>query len=601
MKAEEISVGRLYEAGHQVLIPLWQRRYSWELDQWSELWGDIQRVRKGAETSHFVGSIVLHRLPWSGLPSEAHRYWVVDGQQRITTLTILMCALRDRLALLEETEEAGRIASEDYTSQLLVNTNLKPEYRPRLVLQESDRHSIQSIIEGTLSGRAESRIERSYAYFRDQLQHADATELREVMTVTLTRLSAVWVTLDHEDNAHRVFQTLNAGGRRLRQSDLVRNYFFLLLGDEGEQFYRDHWRAMEKALDERSIDDFFVAWSVSQGHSGSTGSLFSYFNKDLRDYESSLVDVLHYGQRMIGASRLFRFLRSPQDSNYAVPVRRTLLDLRNWGTIPADGLILWLMRSHATDDLNDQQFQACLEIVLSFMARRQLAGYEPNLHKSIFTTAARKLNTSGFTGEDLADYLRFVLSEGSELKIWPSDDEVQGAATTASLYSRARTSWTFSILERIDRGLYDHPKHAPAHVDRQAYSIEHILPQTLTSSWVQDLETWGVASPHSTHGSRLHTLGNLSLTPINSELGNQPFSIKRAHLVDDSLRLNQYFAEATTWTGSRIEERSNALAKVACSQYVSPLRSSALDEARTRFAVIARATADITTEEESGE
>lgn len=583
MRAEEIQVGKLFDSGQQILVPLWQRHYSWEHTQLQELWDDLMRVYSRRATEHFMGSVVLHKLTWSGLPSEAHRYWVVDGQQRIATLTILICAVRDRLVSLEPSDIVRPSIFEDYSSQLLINTNLKEEYGPRLVPQEKDRASLDPIIAGAWSGQADSRIEKAYKFYRDRVSGLDSQETVTLLSNVLTKLSAVWVTLDDSDNAHRVFQTLNAGGKALRQADLVRNYFFLLLGGQGDAFYEKRWRGMEASLGERGLEQFFVAWAVSQGHTGSTGSLFSYFQKDLRDRESDVDSVLEYGEALVQASRLFHFVRKPEDGPYSTEIARTMVDLRNWGTLPAEGLLLWLLRKHAENSMSDANLHQALEIVMSFMARRQLAGYEPNLHKSILVAAARKLRASQLTDEDLVDYLMFILSVGDEVRKWPSNEEIREEVKTTPVYSRARRSWSFSILERIDRSIYNNPKSAPNHLARDKYSVEHILPQSLSQVWIDDLANWGELSPYDLHETRLHVLGNLTLTPINSEMGNRRYRLKRAQLTDDVLRINKYFEKCGIWGRAEIDARSLALAEVASQAYVSPLAVEQVSVARSRF------------------
>lgn len=583
MKAEEISVARLFETGQQVIVPLWQRSYSWENTQLRELWEDIWRVRTGADTTHFVGSIVLHMLPWEGLPSRARQYWVIDGQQRITSLTLLICAIRDHLDNSTADPGTRRETFHSYSSQLLVNSNLTPGHQARLVLQEQDQESLKPIIEGTWSGEPETRVERAYHFFKTCLGNLEPDEVESVLTTVLTRISAVWVTLEKEDNAHRVFQTLNAGGMKLRQSDLIRNYFFLLLGEQSDSFYKKHWREMESLLKEKELERYFVAWSVSQGHSGGSGSLFNYFQKDLRDHEHDLHRVLAYGNDLVKTARLFWKMRDPSISGYSTQVQRSLQDLRNWGTLPADGLILSLLRAHDRERLTDAQLREALEIVLSFMARRQLAGYEPNLHKSIFTSVSRQVRSSSLSHEPAVRYLEFLLSNGKDIRTWPSDEQIKAEAASTPMYSPARRDWIFSILERVDRSMYDNPKHAPTHISRSKYSIEHVMPQSLTDEWESELREWGEVSPYEMYESRLHVLGNLTLTPINSELSNISFARKRIQLRDDSLRLNAIFSDVSSWSKSRVDERSHRLAQAASGAYAQPLRGAALQVAKERF------------------
>jgi len=583
MHAEEIQAGELFRAGNQLLIPLWQRHYSWELPQWKELWSDLERMHIAATSSHFLGSVVLKALPWSGLPSEAHRYWVVDGQQRITTLTLAVCAIRDRIALLQTDDQARLESVSEYTSQLLINTHLKEAYRNRLVLQEKDAATLGPLVAGAWNGQANSPVERCYDFFKTKLGTLDQPGLTALLSLILTRLTAVWVTLEDGDNAHRVFQTLNAGGKKLRQSDLVRNYFFLLLGESSDKFYADYWRQMENDLSERELEDYLVAWSISQGHSGARDSLFSYFHKDLLPVEGNPADVADYGTGLTKTARLFRWIRKPSDSPYGAPVKRVMQDLANWSTIPAEGLILSLLRAHDGELLSAAELVSCLEMVMSFMARRQLAGYEPNLHKSIFVGVTRQLRASkARPGPATVEHLHYLLSYGSDLRTWPTDEAIKAAARRTPVYSAARSGWALSLLERINRGLFQSHKHPPD-LDRSKYSVEHIMPQHLTEEWILDLMEWGVAAPIQLHQSHLHVLGNLTISPINSELGDDRFAAKRTKLQDDWLKLNQEIASASTWTEHRMDERSTALAGVACRVFVSPLVGEALELAHARF------------------
>lgn len=571
MKAEEVTAGRLFGSDQQLLIPLWQRRYSWDKVDWAELWQDLERLESGEAPSHFIGSVVLHALKWSGLPSEARRYWVVDGQQRITTLTILVCAIRDRLARLETdaTTRAETMAS--YTSQLLRNTNLKADHQARLVLQDVDRGKLGPILDGDGADASGSLVERAYSFFAQELSTKTKQETEKLLTHVLVDLNAVWVTLEESDNAHRVFQTLNAGGKPLRQADLVRNYFFLLLGENGDEFYKKQWKNLETDLSTRELEDYFVAWSVSQGHTGAKDSLFRYFQKDLSQNESDVEAIESYGASLVDCSRLFSWIRTPKDMPIK-PAKKVLGDLRNWGTLPVEGLLLFLLRRNHEGALDDKSLADGFEVVLSFLARRMLAGYEPQLHKSISTGTTLKLRQrSDLRDADLVAYLRLVLSSGEDVRTWPSDELIRERIVSNPLYTPSRSAWVFSILERINRMLFDYTKHAPPTLDRTQFTVEHVMPQTLSPEWEADLQEWGTDSPSKLHATRVHVLGNLTLSPINSELSNKPFVEKVEMLKDDWLRLNQDLVQASTWTESSINERSRALAKLAQRAFVPPM------------------------------
>jgi hypothetical protein len=569
VKAQEIEAEALFKSSsQQFLIPLWQRRYSWDKSDWSELWRDLIRVVDGEADNHFIGSVVLKTLPGTGLPSHAKRFWVVDGQQRITTLTILMCSIRDHLVILAD-EAEKKSTYESLTNQLLVNPTLAEGHRERLVLQDIDQGDLLAIIKAKKP--TPSRIQDAHAFFIKELSALDIEATNTLLSKIMMALSAVWVTLEPHDNAHRVFQTLNAGGKPLRQSDLVRNYFFLLLDDQGNDFYRDRWSQLEHSLTPMQLENYFVAWSISRGHTGSKDSLFGYFQKDLASSEGNISAILRYGNELVDSAKLYSWLMRPSDAPLK-HAKQSLLDLNHWGSVPAEGLLLYLLRQHSAEVIDEKELTSALELVASFFARRLLAGFEPNLHKSILVGLTRKLLArTDLTGAKLIDYLRYLLSAGDDVRTWPSNELILERVASTPLYTNSRSRWVFAILERVNRGMFAHTKHAPPLLAQDKYSIEHVLPQTLTSDWEADLKSWGVASPARLHQSRLHVLGNLSLTPINSELSNKPFAVKREMLADDWLKLNATVTDSHTWTESRIDERSRLMAQFACKVYVAPL------------------------------
>ncbi|WP_062204152.1 DUF262 domain-containing protein [Demequina salsinemoris] len=603
MKADEVQAKEFFKSGEQLLIPIWQRHYAWEKPQLTELWTDIERIRDTEEApSHFIGSIVVKKIDYDGRRTEAQRYYVVDGQQRITTLTILVCAIRDRLAQLESTVEERAALIQNFNSQELLNANLKEGHRERLVLQKRDREALLPLIQGVPNPGSDTLVDRAYAFFKGKLEPMDNEALEELLSLIKTHLTAVWVGLDNNDNAHRVFQTLNAGGKKLRQADLVRNYFFLLLAESGEEFFTSSWLPMEQRLSDDELVDYMVAWSVSQGHNGSKESLFTYFHRDLVPFERSLNDVLAYGSEFTGTSRIFRWIREPESSDLSPNAKSVATDLRNWSTLPADGLLLWLLRQRESDRMTDDQLAEAFEIVLSFMARRQLAGYEPNLHKSIFVQTTRTLRSKpNHNGQEIVEHLHYALSSGSARSTWPSDAALQEAARTTPIYTRSRHRWVLGLLERINRGMFVMQKHQPPVLDRSTLTIEHVMPQTLSPAWLNDLSTWGVQEPIEKHQELVHVLGNLTLTPINSELSNAQFSRKKELFEDDWLRLNARICDASTWSPARIDERSGELARIACSVFKAPMTQDEQAAAAPRFSSTPRTAQERAEDEEDSD
>ncbi|WFR65844.1 DUF262 domain-containing protein [Curtobacterium flaccumfaciens] len=497
MHAAEINVEELFKSDNQLSVPLWQRRYAWQRDQWQALWNDLMRVEEASSgdkaISHFVGSVVLHAQEGTGLPSEAHRYLIVDGQQRITTLTIVICAIRDQVARRETDSAARDRVKELYTSRYLRNTNLAPDYQERLVLQQPDRSALTLLIDGEeRSGGA--RVEQAYEYFSQALARLSNDRVESLIKVIAKRLNAVWVVLEPGDNAHRVFQTLNSGGKQLDQADLVRNYFFLLLGDKGDEFYRQHWKHLEADIPQGRLEAYLAAWTISQGFTGGKSRLFSYFQEDLGPKEHDTAAVLTYGKALVEAAKLFRHAQYPVEwQGIPAATMQTFETLSRWGTEPAEGLILHLLRLHQDEVIDAVQLRDAGEIILSFLARRFLVGFAPNRHRSIFVRVAQRLRErADLRGEQLVLLLRALLSELDGDNAWPNDTYLAERAIGTPLYTAPRRKWVFIVLELINKEYFKYEANAPKALDESTYTIEHILPQRPSAEWESDLQGWGL-------------------------------------------------------------------------------------------------------------
>lgn len=581
MKAEEVQANELFASGKQLLVPLWQRRYSWSRQQWLDLWSDIERLVESADldSTHFLGSFVLSMQPWTGMPSESHKFLIIDGQQRMTTLTVLIAALRDEKASRfaegpDQTSERDKL-----TRQLLRNTDLDDGHKERLVLQEPDDSQLKRIIDGPREDDG-GPVAQAYDFFRSRVAQLETPQLDGFLSVILQRLTGVWVTLQETDNAHRVFQTLNAGGKPLRQADIVRNYFFLLLGELGDDFYRNHWERMERELDGAGLGRYLQAWAISQGYAGSTNHLFSYFQQDLAHIENDRSAILEYGAALTETADLYRTI-SGDISEGESRVADALTDLRDWGIETSAGVLLKLYRMRAAVTIESSHLATALDTIYSFLARRYVAGFEPNLHKSIFVNLASKIVANPeVTGQAVVELIQVALSTGSDVRTWPRDSMIRERCTSTPIYTSSRRKWAFSILERANREMFSNRRHSPPRFSSDQYSIEHIMPQSLTQEWIEDLMDWGVDNPADFHQSRLHVLGNLTLTPINPELSNKRFHEKKVAMEEDWLALNREVTSGDSWTQTRVDERSRMLAQHLLRALVAPLSSEEIAASR---------------------
>ncbi|OLT20703.1 hypothetical protein BJF81_15955 [Ornithinimicrobium sp. CNJ-824] len=246
--------------------------------------------------------------------------------------------------------------------------------------------------------------------------------------------------------------------------------------------------------------------------------------------------------------------------------------------MPAEGLILLLLRRFTEGKLDDHALAETLEFVLSFMARRMLAGFEPQLHKDIFVRAAQRLRARGeLEGEDLVEFLRYTLSRGTDVRSWPTTDLVIERATSNSLYTDPRSHWVKSILLRAAGALRTPDDAAPK---PEKLKVAHVMPESLTPEWANDLIGWGVEHPAGLHQLRVQVLGNLTLIDDDATLEDMTFDQERVVLEASGLAINRTVSEEPAWTGVQVDARSAQLAMLVCQTYAVPMDRETLQGSR---------------------
>ncbi len=226
--AKETTLQELLEGSKQYRVPLYQRTYSWGEAQLQRLWDDVEKLADDRQhepaATHFIGSVVLAPSPGIG-PVGVQEFLVVDGQQRLTTLTLLLCAIRDHRAATEDPEHRQRI-----DEQYLVNRWKSAAERPKVVPTQADRAAYDAVLDATPQAGGSDRVGAAYRHFRRQLVRVDdpddALDVERIEGAVIRGLSLVSVAAQPGDNAYRIFESLNNTGLALKQGDLLRNYLF---------------------------------------------------------------------------------------------------------------------------------------------------------------------------------------------------------------------------------------------------------------------------------------------------------------------------------------------------------------------------------------
>jgi len=535
MKASETKFQSIIEGTQQYIAPLFQRAYSWGIKEWSVLWDDLIFLCENEEPkSHFIGSIVT--IPTISVPEGVAKYLLIDGQQRLTTIFIILTLLRDVAGSSGNQELAAEIHQ-----TMLVNYFKKGGDHYKLLPTQVDRSAFQSLLDVSKEN-IPGQILECYSFFQRKLKRGSVDLLTLNKAIT-TRLSVVSIVLDRDDNPHLVFESLNAKGRVLTQADLIRNYFFMRIHvDEQEDVYSHYWHPMQEELEE-DLTEFIRHYLMRNGLFVNKGDV--YFTLKDRVSDRDALEALK--EIAIFAKHYQKLLQPSRESNRSLQmVLKRLNRLEVTTTYP---FLLNCYDDYVNGKISADEFVEIVKTLENFVIRRFVCNVPTNQLNKIFPVLygqAQLQNSS-----NLSQSVKNIL----QARNYPKDAEFRTRLIESKLYGAGhRAGKTKLILESLEAA-HNHKEQVPF----ENLSIEHVMPQTMSSWWQQNLgESWQID-----HELCLHTLGNLTLTAYNSELSNDPFTRKRINLLKSHLELNRYFEKVSDWNRTEVEKRAEILADEA--------------------------------------
>lgn len=551
MKAAQIDVKTLLEGSRQYVLPLYQRRYSWTTKHWQTLANDLDRLLNEPERrSHFIGSFVSAPLE-AAAHQTVNRYRLIDGQQRLTTLIILLAALRDVAS------EAGQPELGDEIQGLyLSNQFQKADAAKKLLLTEDDRPQMASVLERPAKPAGD--IGKAYLYFADRFRKVPTNHLADARQAAMGRLTAVSVTLEAGDDPYMIFESLNAKGERLTQADLLRNYFLMRLpqGEADEHFAR-LWRPMEKDLD-RDLTGFFRHYLMRTSDGGDVRRDEVYFHaKGQVDHDAATpADVVGKLEEIRRYAWYYARLISPHQFERDPASAARVTRLHHLKSTTAYPFLLNVLEAVGEDRLTVDAYTTTLDLIERFLVRRMVCGIPTNQLRQIFLGLCRPAATATNAAAFLSE-LRAALSHKQRC---PTDAIFRDGLVNRPLYGGSRRDGTRYVLNRIEAE-YGH-KEAPDPA-ADGVQIEHVMPQTLSREWRDKFTPDHPAISKEDHARWLDTLGNLTLTAYNPELGNLPYPDKQARYAESNFGLNRYFAGVDKWDAAAIRARGEALANEA--------------------------------------
>ncbi|MFD6889235.1 DUF262 domain-containing protein [Streptomyces sp. NPDC059957] len=567
MQAKETLFADLVQGrAQQFQVPLYQRTYSWTEKQLKQLWSDIleqvELVESGEQGStHFLGSVVLAPSPQN--EATFPRWLVVDGQQRLTTLSLALAAIRDHIADARP-DEAERI-DEEY----LINKRKKGDDHFRLLPTQADRSQFATHIRGPRSTSVGGSVADAYKFFRRKLVAAEdpaaPQDVFRIEQAITSRLTIVAVTADHGDNVHRIFESLNNTGLKLSQADLLRNYLFMRLPDRGEHVYETHWLPLQASLGNDELEQLMWLRLVLDGDDRvRRQDLYTAQQHRFERGDTSEAAIEAYIRELHRHGPLFRRLLHPEEEPDEA-VRAHLRRLNDWQAQATYPALMLLLDRRERGELDSSETARALSYVESFLVRRMICRLPTNNLNRIFQAVPGQLPRD----MPVADGLHQLLS--ADNRFWPGDEELREKIRTAPFYQYGRWHQRKAVLQRLEES-HGHPE--PVDFTAAQLTIEHVMPQSPGDEWLRMLseDADDGESAGDLHTRLQHTLGNLTLTAVNSELSNHPFERKQDLLQGSHLEMNRRIAATDRWGAKEILARADELADRAVSLWPAPLR-----------------------------
>jgi uncharacterized protein with ParB-like and HNH nuclease domain/predicted transport protein len=548
MKAQDLALFNLLGGAKQFVVPIFQRTYDWGTSNCEQLLKDILRVGgSDAFSSHFLGSVVY--IAEEDINASIPRWMLIDGQQRLATLTLLLIAFRRSLRNLQEPSIG--VTVEEINDYYLKNRHGKGDKRHKLRLTQSDRETLAALLdEGTLPDDSSEKLLENIEFFTERLSQENLATVyagfRKLMIVdvSLTR---------SQDDPQMIFESMNSTGLDLSQADLIRNFVLMRQTDEEQtRLYNKFWHPMEKdfgGLYRKEFDTFvrdFLTVRMRLKRPVKADQIYHEFKEfcyACKTEGRSIAEILADMCQLAKYFLRFSLLREED-----VELRAVFTNLRQL-TDAATPLVLSLYERYTDEKLTRDEFIDIISTMESYLFRRTVCDLPSQSLPQIVAT----LNNS-LRDDQLVDSVKVMLHRFAKRRRFPSDVEFREALLSRDIYSMKSRR---VLLDRLEND-------SKEKIETSGFTIEHVLPQTknLNAKWRAALgDNW-----QAEHEAYVHRLGNLTLTGYNEKYSDHWFGEKKAidkGFDESPLRLNKFIREQTTWNTDLIQKRGQQMAEHA--------------------------------------
>ncbi|MCR5247627.1 MAG: DUF262 domain-containing protein [Paludibacteraceae bacterium] len=562
MKGEAQPLIKYFDGSDKrFIIPLYQRNYDWKEENCEQLFQDLIKLHNSDRKSHFFGSIV------SSIQSGTEDRYIIDGQQRITTVSLILIAMVNAMKEgIIEADDSKLV--EKIFKRYLVDEYQEDERKVKLKPIKKDMQAFDALLYKPKDQYIkESNVTRNYDFFYDKITKCELNidELFE----SIKKLEVINIRLDEDDDPQLIFESLNSTGLDLSEADKIRNYLLMSLSpSEQDDLYTRFWNPIEEntKYDPSSfVRDYLT---MKQGKIGRIDKIYFIFKEYAESVGLSraelLEDMHHYARiynqvdnAKVGSEKLNRKLNQLRtlDSTIAYPFFMAFFDYTKKSNMPED------------------EIYKVIDLVEAYWARRIICNLPSNALNKVFATLHRDiLNHINKAGNDnvptYVSVLTYVLLKKGRSSVFPCDEEVIGDFVSRQVY-KMPTNLRMFIIERMENRDNNERHDVVKELSEKEITIEHIMPQTLSDKWKKSLgEDW-----ERVHRQYLHTMANITLTGYNSQYSNLTFAEKRdmdKGFKDSSFRLNNYVKSCDQWTEKELKERQQDLLNVFMNLWPMP-------------------------------
>ncbi|MCR5034490.1 MAG: DUF4268 domain-containing protein [Clostridia bacterium] len=544
------------------IIPVYQRNYSWKVENCRQLYDDLVKLILNNRDMHFFGSLV------SVNNGKFEEYLIIDGQQRVTTVSLLLLAMHNLLKEGKLEAEDKKLIDKVY-NKYLVDEYDTSERRIKLKAVNKDLEAFERLFDGDPAEYIpNSDITINYNYFYERIlkEEISIDELFEA----IKSLMVINITVDEDDDPQLIFESLNSTGVDLTEGDKIRN--FVLMGqtpDNQESFYNKYWSRIEACTgnDNRNNNgvSLFVRdyLSVMRQSTPSMDRIYPVFKAYVNERKIEIEDLL---KELLDYARLYGKLIK---SNFTDEIIKASVERLNYlETTVSRPFFLQVLDLHKQNILTVQDLRKIFLIIENYLFRRNICEVPTNALNKIFLTLNREIHRFDGTYDQYVEKMKYALISKKESGRFPDDDEFRTALSEKQVYLM-RGGYKNYLFERFENYGTEEVKDVFARIESGKYTIEHIMPQTLTPAWRAALGD----EYAEIHAVWLHRLANLTLTAYNSSYSNNPFLDKRDAengFKNSGIRMNQIIAQKDKWTLSELEERDGYMVNDALEIWCYP-------------------------------